>query len=571
MRRSDDLPVYHAAITPPDRAVFVTGSRETGGIALSPDRTTIVYAARADGVIRLWTTRLSSGDQHSLAGTEGAYQPFWSPDNRFVGFFSGGKLKKVDLAGNSIHVICDASGGRGATWNADDQILFSAVSTGRSIWGVSAHGGAPEPVTRHSESDNAHYWPHFLPSGRDFLYLVRSGQDSSNGIFMSSLSSPDKRKLLLSAASSAQYTTTAGESYVFFFRRPYLMAQKFDPDRLELTGQPVPLTENVRFSPAFAWADFSVSNEVLTTGPGGGSPDKLAWRNREGKLLPIGLTATATASPSLSPEGQTVVAGDVDLSGNIDLWLIDTARSLRSRLTFHAGIDSFPAWSADGREIVFTSQSGGPSGVHRMHIGSRRLERLTTAGPRGHYVSDWSGDGRYVVFTDMTLAGGSDIAVVDVTAGSKIVPFLQTPYAEARGRLSPDMRWMAYDSDESGTMQVYIRPFTPGRPASGARVQVSSAGGVEARWRGDGAVLFFLSLEGKMMSATVQARGAEVIVGAPVGLFDTTAFYGSPYTWTYDVSKDGHTFVLLEPDEAASLRPIKLMTDWRTAITRKPR
>jgi eukaryotic-like serine/threonine-protein kinase len=561
LRESPFNSSYHVSITPPEKATFVTGSRDTGGVALSPDRSTLAYTARWGGVTQLWTTRLSTGEQRALRGTEGAYQPFWSPDRRFVAFFSGGKLKRVDLAGNSVHVICDASGGRGGTWNRNNQVLFSAVSTGRSIWMVPAGGGSPRQVTKLGASENAHYWPQFLPNGTDFLYLIRSGLDASNGIFVSSIDVPERRIPLLTAASNAAYAA-AGGSHVIFYRRPSLMAQRFDLNRLELRGEPVPITENVRFSPAYSWADFSVVDDVITIGPGGGQPDRLVWRSREGKLLPASLIGTSTGSPALSPDGRAVAASDVDAAGNIDLWLNDFERSLRTRLTFHPGIDSFPAWSPDGRELAFTSQSGGQTGIHRMHVGSGQAERLTTAGPRGHYVNDWSSNGRYVVFTEMTHAGGTDLTVLDTSATPKAVPYLQTAYSEARGRFSPDMRWIAYDSDESGTTQVYVQPFTPGQPASGSRIQVSVNGGVEARWRGDGAELFFVALDGRMMSATVRTRAHDIGFESPVALFNTIAFYGSAYTWNYDVSKDGKIFVLNEPDDTAISRPITLITNW---------
>ena len=273
----------------------------------------------------------------------------------------------------------------------------------------------------------------------------------------------------------------------------------------------------------------------------------------------------------MSPDAKLVAAPDVDTSGNIDLWLNDVERNSRTRLTFHPGIDSFPAWSPDGRQLAFTSQTGGPTGIHRMHVGRRHAERLTTAGPRGHYVTDWSRDGRYVLFTDVTEAGGVDIAVLDASATPKIIPFLRTPYSESRARFSPDVRWVAYDSDESGIPQVYVQAFVAGAPASGNRVQVSATGGVEARWRGDGAELFFISLDGKMMRASVEGRASEIAVGVPSPLFDTTAFYGAAATWNYDVSRDGKTFVLVEPDDVAVSRPITLITNWRAAEFRKQR
>jgi len=575
-------------VTPPANTVFHlpgTGSPASFGFnggTISPDgRTLAVTLVDATGRQQLWVRPLDTLVAKPLAGTEGALNPFWSPDSRALGFFADRKLKTIDVSGGSPLVLCDADPtARGAAWSSEGVIVFAAKVGPLSR--VSVNGGAPSPATALQQGQTAHRRPVFLPDGRRFLYRVESGSKAE--VAIGSLDSADAAPLL-QADSQALY---ASPGYVLFVRQATLLAQRFDADRLRVTGEPVRIAERIAVDVGTGQAAFSVSqNGVLTYRSGGvynvvgdAEEAQLDWLDRQGNVIESPGSADDYRGIALSPDAARIAFHRHDSTGG-DIWLLDTKRGTRTRLTFEPGQDSHtPVWSPAGDRIAFASYRNGSWGLYQKAADSANtgddllFETKDIVAPAG-----WSPDGQFLVFTQSVPRNRADIWLLPVAGDRKPVPFARERFLQAAGPVSPDGRWIAYASDETGTRQLYVRSF----PSGAVKRTISTGSAVTPRWRRDGKELFYLDVGARdpisgrelnrIMSVEVNGAGTSFEAGVPTELFRTVMTSGGgrgngdiPFR-TMDVSPDGQRFLITRPrtgnvDAAGAPAAITVVLNW---------
>jgi serine/threonine protein kinase/Tol biopolymer transport system component len=528
-------------------------------LALSPDEHTlaiVAYSAQANNYV-LWTHEVGGRQTSSLAGTQGASYPFWSPDGKFIGFFADGKLKKVGVYEGRVQVLCDAPNGRGGAWNRDGVIVFTPGGLG-GLFRVTSLGGSPVELTKPDPTafESSHRWPVFLPDGKHFLYLAANftGHLENNAIFLGSLDSQERRSLVSTSANAAY----AEPGYLVYLRDKTLVAQPFDGRHYVLSGEPHTLSDQVLYLPGVDKAVFSVSSaEVLVTQTGKGtSISQLTWFDRSGK--PAGTVGMpgSHSNVRLSPDGRRVAADQTDPDErNIDIWIHEPARGATTRLTFDPALDQTPVWSPDGKQILFASS---------RRVGFRLyLKNADGSGPEEEVADlgaglqvhawDWSRDGKNVL-----VRKGNELWYLSWPQ-RVAKPLFQAKWTVRNAQFSPDGRWMAYASNETGSMEIYVSPF----PSVNGKWQVSSAGGQEPRWRQDGKELFYLSAEGKMMAAAVTA-GTSFEAGSPVALFQTHPRQpvSASDVFSYDVSGDGQRFLILSKVDEANPAPLSVLLNW---------
>ena len=563
LRRPRSAPaVVRSNVLAPDKGSFTFVGQGGGPVAVSPDGQQLAFVASEPGGKRqLWIRPLESLLARSLPETDGAAYPFWSPDSRSVGFFADGKLKKIEVGGGSPLSICDAPDARGGSWNRDDVILFEPQFR-EPIHRVSATGGKPVPVTSFNASrrETTHRWPFFLPDGRRFLFFSgshsTSAQSDLDAIFVGSLDG-GKPKLLVRARSNAAYAS----GHLLFVRHKTLLAQRFDPKTLSLSGDAAPIAENVQDDPGFFNAVFSVSQQgTLAYQEAGGTIglSEVAWIDRSGKKIGTLGDPADYYDPRISPDGRrvAVVIGDPG-----DIWIYDVARPARTRLTFAPGSDNAPTWSPDGRRVAFSSQRSGSGDLYVRAASGTGADELLSSSKVVKVANSWFPDGRYLVYTAFPDAPGSkaDLWLLSV-ADRKASPLVRTEFDEVAGAFSSDGRWLAYASNESGRFEIYVKTF----PELGGNWQVSTAGGIEPRWRRDGKELFYLTTDGKVMAVEVHTDAA-FEVSTPQALFVTP--FKNASGWRYDVTPDGQRFLVNRPvDEESS--PITLVQNWTTLLKR---
>ena len=548
---TESLNAVRFFITEPEKSNFSSIQ-----VPISPDGRHLAFVATtADGKQLLWVRSLDALSARALPGTEGAINPFWSPDSRSLGFFAGGKLKKIEAAGGPPLTLCDAPNGRGGTWNRDGVILFSPNTTA-PLYRVSASGGVASAVTKLDEGarrrqERSHRWPSFLPDGNHFLYL-------GVGIRVASLDAPEG-KLLLQADSNAVYS----QGYLLFMRERTLMAQPFDTKRLEMAGDAVPIAEQVQVGGGGGKGGFSVSEQGILAYRTGdvGSGSQITWFDRSGKQTGVLGDLANYASIHFSPDRKRVA---VSIAGsNGDIWLYELARGLRTRLTFDPEAQHDVIWSPDGNRLVFNSSRKGRLDLYQKAADGTGSEELLVESDVDKYPNSWSPDGRFLVYSTTfdVPKTGTDLWVLPVSGDRKPFPFLQTEFNESRGQFSPDGRWIAYQSDESGRDEVYVTLF----PGPGGKRQISTAGGTFPRWRSDGKEIFYLSPDNKLMVVEVKGQGSNLEVGAARALFDvrpgnTTSGY------QYDVTADGQRFLVNTSVEQKASSPITVVINWTAGL-----
>ncbi len=555
---------FETSILPPDKNEFVFRGSPP---AVSPDGHRIAFTAEtSEGTRRLWVRPFDSASAQALPGTEGATKPFWSPDSRSLGFFADGKLKKVEASGGPPQTLCDAPSGRGGTWNRDGVVLF-APAPQNPIYRVSASGGAAVPVTslNPGKGEYQHLWPSFLPDGRHFLYvgmLAEAKPSDLLGLFVGSLDSKEV-KLLLSGRGNAAYAPSSNPSrgHLLFMRGATLLARPFDAARLELTGEAIPVAENVKYYGAQGSEAFSVSEDGILAYQTGvqGDPSRLVLFDRTGREIEsIGPIASYT-HPRLSPDGRRVVFALLDSQTHfLDLWLHDLPRHVSSRFTFEPAVNIFPVWSPDGRRVAFASNRTGMHSIYqRATSGSGDDELLLPSVGAYRFPTDWSPDGRLIAFqaTDMKTKTGLDLWVYSL-ADRKAMPILATSFQEWSPQFSPDGRWFAYTSDESGKPEVYVRPLQD----SSGKWQISSGGGSYPRWRRDGKEVFYIAPDKTLVAVDVRT-GPGFESGEPKSLF-RTQIRSPDVGFQYDVSADGQRFLVntIVPEEQSAITVVQNWT-----------
>ncbi len=548
-------------VAPKTMRFAVPATRGVASIGLpriSPDGSIIAFdATDSTGRAMIWVRPLDALEAQPLQGTEGAGRTFWSPDSRYLAFFSQGKLKKIAVSGGPAQTICDAPTGSDGAWGVQDIILFDGAATD-PIRRVPAGGGVAAPAVK---GDSANVgWPEFLPDGRHFLYLTIGNTQDKNEINVGSLDSKAVRHLNVHG-SRAEYSPAG---YLLFVREGTLMAQPFDARRLATTGEPFPVAEQIG-GRGFDLAYFSVSrNGVLAYSTGGVASNQLLWVDRSGRTLGTAGSPGALHMPALSPDGARIAVRQIDpQTSNRDLWVLEPARGTSTRFTFDPSVDTTPLWSPDGGRVAFASNRGG--GVlnlfQKLATGAGAEETLMTS-RSNKYLSDWSADGRFILYWEEGAETQLDLGVLPTFGDRKPFAFLKSPFNEWLGQFSPDGRWVAYTSDESGRNEVYVQSF----PGPGGKWQVSTQGGSEPLWRSDGKELFYLATGQRLMSVEIKP-GADFLAGVPTPLFQMRA---TPDGWTrYCAGAGGQRFLVAAPQQNATLAPTTLVLNWNAGIGRK--
>ena len=532
----------------------------TLNFTLSPDGRQLAFLAPGtDGRNLVWIRALDSLEPHPLPGTENVQGPpvFWSPDSRFIAFQAGSKLKKIDISGGPPQDICNASVLiLGGAWNRDGIVIFG--TDGNGVMQVPAAGGVPTLLTTQGGHNETHAFPSFLPDGRHFFYLRAS---ETPGIYLGSLDvTPEQQssRRILSTSLMAVYTTSPDPRMgrLFFLREGTLLAQAFDERSLQLQGDPIPVAERV--GSLFLSGQFSVSPSGVLAFRGGKTAlwlSRLSWFDRQGRQLGnVGDTGTYSYTDlALSPDGTRLAAARIDpkvASGEVGIWviwLLDLIRGVSTRFTFDLAPASAPVWSPDGTRVAFAALRTGGNGIYQKATnGSGKEQELVRATGDPKLPDDWSHDGRFLLYTHVDPRTHADLWVLPLagngTPSGTATPFANTEFSEEQGRFSPDARWIAYASDESGRSEIYIQPF-PAPPNGGSKIPISRDGGSEPRWRRDGKELFYFSPDGKLMAAdvteglTFKARVPRTLFQVPVAQIAHNAVSAQVFGW--DGAPDG--------------------------------
>jgi len=566
LRETKLAPTIRSYLPPPAEAGFDFVGDFSGPPAISPDGLSIAFCARKKSERNMvWIQSLSDLTAKKLEGTEGASFPFWSGDGKFLGFFANGHLKKVSVGGGPVITLADAPNARGGTWNQDNVIIFEPDYRD-SLWRISAAGGTPVRLTKlDSAKHTTQRWPQFLPDGKHFLFFATNHSGGTEqGIYMGSLDS-DSYKHVVEADSQAQYAA----GYLLYHIQSQLVAQKFDVSSGTVLSDPVPLATFVEYD-AGTWHNTFVANAngVLLYEPGSKSGGTgLAWIDRSGKVLgKVAESANYKGSGQFSPDGKrlAVSVGDPEA----DIWVYDLTREARTRLTFGGGTHLAPSWSPDGQRVIYVKLSGvtlltGTSLRARMANGGGQEEVLMEGDPSGTssrtlLQPQWSPDNRYLLYTGQS-GPSAGIWAVPTSGEKKQIPIIlpQTPQTRIiQFRLSPDGRWLAYSSTESGREEVYVTHF----PDGSGRWQVSQTGATFPSWRRDSREIYFIGLDGNFQVASVNPTAAEFELKQVHVLFPTGS-YTSPLGVPYDVAPDGQRFIFATLPESAPT-PLVLVTNW---------
>ncbi|HEV2665221.1 MAG TPA: protein kinase [Blastocatellia bacterium] len=539
-------------ILPPEKTSFYEPS-----FALSPDGRLLAFSAYDEtGKTLLYLRPMNSFFAQSLPGTEGALLPFWSPDSRSIAFFSSGKLKRVEVSGGAPQTLCEASNAGGGAWNRAGDIIIAPINGG-ALYRLPATGGTPTQLTTTEPSRYAHWTPQFLPDGEHFLYFAHGKQAGQSGVYVGSLSDKATHQAL-----SSDYRAVYAAGYMLFVRNGALMGQSFDTRALKLTGEPFLIAEQVKTYSIIPHIS-AAENGTLAFREAGQKP-QLVWFDRNGKRLGTVGEAAEYSNPSLSADDERLAVNTFDpKTKSRDIWLFDLARGARSRFTFDPADDLNPVWSKDGSRIFFTSDRKGPRDIFQKKVNAAEDEELIYASPEYKNVEDLSPDGRLLIYN--ANAGDNatkvDLWLLPLEGERNPKPFIKTQFNEAKAVISPDGRWVAYDSDESGRSEVYVATF----PQLSGRWQVSARGGKEPQWRRDGKELFFINNNNDLLAAEVKPGSGAFEAEAPKLLFSTalTTIGRNRFVAT----RDGQRFLVITWPELAPA-PINVVVNWAAELKR---
>ncbi len=561
------LAVARAPRRPEPIQFFIPTPRSITAIGtpkISPDGRYVAFNAfDSTGISRIWLRPLGSLSAQPIPGTENAQRPFWSPDSRFLAFMADGKLKKVAVNGGLPQTVGETGSRGDGSWSRSGVILYDG-SVSDSILKISAAGGVATPATRidraHGETGNA--WPQVLPDGRHFLYLGLTTRAESTSLKVGDLRSAKTRVLMTGNLSRIEYVHPG---YVLFVRDRALLAQPFDAGKLQFRGEPFPVVDDVAVGGGGAAnAEFSASeNGVLVfRGSEGAGTSRLTWVDRAGHDGQGVGDPGSYSDQVVSPDGKRIAveAG----TGSPDIWTVDISRNVATRFTFSSAQDYWPVWSPDGTRIAYASDQKGAFAVFVKPATGARAESLLSNVSFPIGPSDWSSDGRHLACVAQGT-GGWDIWILP-TGGGQARPLLATQFREFEPRFSPDGRWIAYSSNESGRREVYIQPF----PGLEGKWQVSNQGGRDPEWRRDGKELFFLSPGGGMTAVDVSATaGATLELGTPRMLFQGVPVDDSPIGHNYAVSADGQRFLLRRPVREGELPATTVFMNWTSSFAKR--
>jgi serine/threonine protein kinase len=543
----------------PELRVAEIGTPRTSDLssfALSPDGRRLAFVADREGQPTLWVRELNSAEAHALPGTERARRPFWSPDSRSIGFFKDSELKRIDTRGGSAQTVTYLLAGTTAAWGPDGTILFSSTAS-PGLRRVDAAGGPVEEATAPTADSTGHRHPQFLPGGREFLFFA-GGPDAVRGVYLGSLGSSQVRRLVPSDTQGAY----VAPGWLLFIRQGTLWAQHCDPARRTISGEPIAVADSVAFEPIDGTGAFSTSDAgVMAYRVGRPSVTHLSWFDRPGNALgtlgspeQVGLT-----NLRLSPDGRRAVV-ERSLRNETDLWLLDSTRQTRLTHASDGRLMRLPLWSPDGSRIAFESVRSGMIALSVKPSTGDGAEEDLFESPEVKVPCDWSPDGKSLMYYVPNPTSGTDLWVLPLETKMPYA-FLKTEANELWGQFSLDGRWIAYQSNETGRYEIYVRPFSP----KGGAIPISTAGGVYPRWSRDGKALYFIAPDAKLMAVSIRATATTVEAGVPTPLFQTRRLGGGSNVigrgHQYDVAPDGRFLINVDAESGAP--PITLLMNWR--------
>jgi len=575
----ESIPV-RSYLLAPDKMIFASqsGTAGEGHIALSPDGTMLAFVASdSSGKTRLMLRQLDNLVAKELPETEGAFYPFWSPDNRFIGFFETGKLKKIEAAGGPPVTICDAADARGGTWGVDGTIIFSP-SAGDPLYRVSSAGGQPSALTKFdtAHQERSHRWPYFLPDGNHFLYFARASfggvEREEDELAVGSLDGKTEKRLI-----PAKGNVEFANGYLLYLRENTLMAQPFDDKKLEVTGDPIPVAEPIEYDLNYNRGVFTSSKNGLLVYQASNTQNgwDVNWFSRSGQIVGKVGEPAQYGNAYISPDN-TKIAYDVydPQSRNRDIWIYDLTRNIKSRFTFDPAVDEVPVWSPDGSRIIFHSDRRGHYDLYEKTTSGAGGEEILLESPEAKFPLDWSSDGKYLLYSLTAAKTKSDLWILPLTGDKKPMPFVESDFDEDLAQFSPDMHWIAYRSNESGGWELYVRPFL-GPDGAIARDQSRkwqiSTNGISTIssnrwWSRDGLNLYYLSAENRMMVVDVKSTASNLEVGNVRPLFDVKSAGSVSFG---DFTSDAQKFLIaLSVGNQGSL-PLTLISGWDKELRKK--
>jgi serine/threonine protein kinase len=531
--------------------------------ALSPDGRRLAFVSDFQGQPTLWVRALDAADPQPLRGTQGARRPFWSPDSRSIGFFVFTELKRIDAGGGTPQTVTSIIAGTAAAWGAGGNILFSGrmsrtiSPSPTGLLRVNAAGGGSDIATRPAAQSTGHQYPHFLPGGQQFLFFA-GGADAVRGVYIGSLDSAESTRLVASDSQGAYLPP----GWLLFVRQGALLAQRFDISRRVVSGEPVTVADAVAFDPTTGGAAVSTSEAaVLAYRSGRGPATRLAWFDRSGRT--IGTFSSpedaGVSDIALSPDGRRVAAERTAQNGTA-LWLLDPSHQVLFTRPADGRFARYPVWSPSGDRIAFASIRNASVQLSTRATAETDDEEALLESSQDAFLTDWSHDGRSLLYFAPNPTTGTDIWVLPQDNKVPRV-FLATAANEMWGQFSPDGRWIAYQSNETGRFEIYVRPF----PGPGAAIPISTAGGVYARWARNGNELYYLAPDATMMAVPIRHTPKTLVAASPVALFKTRRVGGGVnvigFGHQYDVAPDGRFLINVEPE--SSPRPITLVMNWK--------
>jgi Tol biopolymer transport system component len=551
------LPMLRVDITPPPKTQLNLSGDNAGPAMISPNGRYMVFSGSSIAGVQLYVRPLDSLTAQALPGTEGGLFPFWSPDSRSIGFFAAEKLKRIDVDGSAPVTICDSTLGRGGTWNEDGTIV-AALSYNTGLSRISANGGTPVLITKvDNVKYTSHRWPWFLPDGKHVLYVAvnhTAATSPETGVFLASLDGTENR-LLFHSLSNAIYS----KGYLLFVREGTMVAQAFDPSSGKLTGEAQTLKENVQLDSGLWRSNVSADTTGMLLYASGSTSgtQAMTWYDRGGKALSSLGEPSTYFDVQLSNDDKQLAVTDGNTSA-ASIWIYDLASKRKSRLTFSPGAHRTPVWSPDGKQIAFTTNQQGAIAVKAVASGTADEILLSSSDPIYQSVCDWSRDGRFILFSQ---GSGLDRNLWVLPMFGDRKPYVYASGGTAQGRFSPDGRWVAYQSSETGRPAIFVAPF----PWTGAKWQVSSGAGIQPIWRRDGKELFYFDFTG-IVAADVNGSGSAFQVGASKMLFQHVALNGLDQE--YAVTRDGQRFIAIVPSEGGS-QTLTLVQNWPAELKNK--
>ncbi len=565
-REDPEQAVIRFETPPPPDGRFHLAPDNPGPVRVSPDGSMLVYTGRTnDGIIQLWVRALDEIHARPLPGTAGAQYPFWSPDSRRIGFFAVGKLRVVEAVGGPPMIVCDAPEGKGGSWGTDGVIVF-APSYNTGLHRVSDSGGDSTPVTEldTERKDNSHRHPRFLPDGNHFLYMARTALGTSEGqtVMIGSLDGSVNRPLFRAPA-AVEYAS----DHILFARDRTLMARPFDVDTLEFTGDSFPIVDHVTLlQPGTVVGVYSASqNGVLAyqSGEGDGGSYRIVWRDREGNEIGTIGEPRPYDEVHLIPGGElAAIAVEMDGAGSSDIWVVDLRRDLFTRFTFEPGYEFGLTPTPDGKALIYSSQRDGVWVLVQKELGGSGQGEVIFESNAEMYPSSVSPNGETLCFYGGGATTGYDLWLLPLSGEREAVPFINSDFNEVMGMFSPDGRWLAYSSDESGSPEVYVTAF----PQRGRKWQISTSGGNAPRWSGSGSEIIYHAPDGALVAVRVEARDGGLLIGEAERLIDTLIQPANAHQW--DLSPDGGRILAMEATSTGGTPNIEVVVNWLKAVGR---